>query len=152
MLRNLLILYIIFVFSLESEAAERPRLILQLTVDQLRGDMLLRHRDRFGPGGFRYLLDTTTTAPGHATLATGGNVPQHGIVANDWYDRELGRRVNAVEDSRSPLIGGKMGDPSGRSPRHVTASTFSDELVLAMGTVKVQLHRARKLLREALSS
>jgi predicted AlkP superfamily pyrophosphatase or phosphodiesterase len=146
MLRNLLFIISIFIFSLESEAAERPRLVLQLTVDQLRGDMLFRHRDRFGPGGFRYLLDTgtvyadarfshanTTTAPGHATLATGGNVPQHGIAANDWYDRELGRRVNAVEDSRSPFIGGKAGDRSGRSPRHVTASTFSDELVLASG-------------------
>ena len=74
MLRNLLILYIIFVFSLESEAAERPRLILQLTVDQLRGDMLLRHRDRFGPGGFRYLLDTGTVYAdarfSHATTTT----------------------------------------------------------------------------------
>ena len=60
MLRNLLFIISIFIFSLELEAAERPRLVLQLTVDQLRGDMLFRHRDRFGPGGFRYLLDTGT--------------------------------------------------------------------------------------------
>ncbi|MCU1246835.1 MAG: hypothetical protein JWN02_2745, partial [Acidobacteria bacterium] len=30
-------------------APHRPKLILQITVDQLRGDLPLRYRDRFGP-------------------------------------------------------------------------------------------------------
>ena len=126
--------------------AAQPGLVLQITVDQLRGDMLTRHQQRFGPGGFRYLLDNgtsfadarfthsnTMTAVGHATLATGGNTPQHGMAANDWYDRELRRRVNSVEDMQSPYIGDKPGSASGRSPRKLTSSTFSDELVLASG-------------------
>ena len=33
------------------------RLVLQITVDGLRGDLLRRYGDRFGEGGFRYLLD-----------------------------------------------------------------------------------------------
>ena len=34
-----------------------PRLVLQITVDQLRGDLLTRHYEQFGQGGFRFLLD-----------------------------------------------------------------------------------------------
>ncbi len=35
----------------------RPKLVLQITVDQLRGDLPMRYRDRLGKGGFRYLLE-----------------------------------------------------------------------------------------------
>lgn len=143
--KSLLSALAVLLFSV-SVLAEQPKLVLQITVDQLRGDMVSRFSERFGEGGFRYLIDNgtvyrdawyshanTMTAVGHATLATGGNTPEHGMAANDWYDRGLGRRVNAVEDIQSPFIGGKKGDPDGRSPRHLTSSTFSDELVLASG-------------------
>ena len=45
-----------------SSAQERklPRLILQITVDQLRGDLPTRYYDRLGKGGLRYLLDAGT--------------------------------------------------------------------------------------------
>ncbi len=33
------------------EIREKPRLILQITVDQLRGDLPLRHLEQFGEGG-----------------------------------------------------------------------------------------------------
>lgn len=67
-------------------AGEQPRLILQITVDQLRGDIPERYRDRLGQGGLRYLLDggtvyrnahhrhaNTETIVGHTTLATGAD-------------------------------------------------------------------------------
>ena len=46
----------------DSEPAdpEPPRLVLQITVDQLRGDLPMRFRDRLGRGGFRYLLERGT--------------------------------------------------------------------------------------------
>jgi len=126
--------------------AGQPKLVLLVTVDQLRGDMPWRFQDRFGPAGFRYLMDqgtsfsnahfehaSTLTGPGHATLATGGNPPQHGIVGNDWFDVELQRSVNCVEDVQHPLIGSPPGTPDGRSPANLTSSTFGDELVLASG-------------------
>ena len=60
--------------------ATQPKLVVFVTIDQLRGDMPLRFRERFGVGGFRYLMDkgviytnayyqhsTTFTAVGHAT-------------------------------------------------------------------------------------
>ena len=144
MFRKIQILLIICVIFPAISQAGKPDLVLQVTVDQLRADMLTRFADRFGEGGFRYLAENgvvytdaryahlaTMTAVGHATLATGGNPAQHGMAANDWYDRDLGRNMYSVEDVKSPLIGGETGKQSGRSPRNLTSSTFSDELILA---------------------
>ena len=65
-------------------SAEPPKLILQVNIDQLRGDLPQRFLDRMGKGGFRYLLEKgvvyadahhrhamTETIVGHTTLATG---------------------------------------------------------------------------------
>jgi predicted AlkP superfamily pyrophosphatase or phosphodiesterase len=40
----------------------------------------------------------TATAPGHATLATGCHPKTHGVIANSWFDREVGEEMEAVED------------------------------------------------------
>jgi predicted AlkP superfamily pyrophosphatase or phosphodiesterase len=126
----------------------RPQLVLQITVDQLRGDLLSRYRNRFGKGGFRLLLDrgvyyanahyetaNTVTCAGHAVLVTGADVAQHGIVANDWIDPETGKDVYCVEDDRYPAVG----EPpkKGMSPARLTSSTLGDEIVIASG------HRSR---------
>jgi hypothetical protein len=37
-----------------------PKLVLQITVDQLRGDLPMRFKDRLGDGGFRFLLNSGT--------------------------------------------------------------------------------------------
>jgi predicted AlkP superfamily pyrophosphatase or phosphodiesterase len=124
-------------------AAEPPRLVLQITVDQLRGDLPHRYAERFGEGGFRYLLErgtwytsahyrhaNTETAPGHATLATGADPAVHGIVSNDWIDQRTGDFVYNTEDDRHHLIGADPKAHQGVSPRNLLSSTFSDELVL----------------------
>ena len=54
--RVLLVIALLGVFQTLAAAAP-PQLVLQITVDQLRGDMLPRYRDRFGTGGFRRLMD-----------------------------------------------------------------------------------------------
>ncbi|MBT8054900.1 MAG: alkaline phosphatase family protein, partial [Gammaproteobacteria bacterium] len=94
-----------------------PRLILQITVDQLRGDLPTRYYDRLGEGGFRYLWESgivyrdahhahanTETVVGHATLATGAHPSHHGMVGNLWFDRETGVVTYNVEDSRYRLL------------------------------------------------
>lgn len=121
--------------------AETPRLVLQITVDQLRGDMLPRHRERLGPGGFRWLLErgahftdahyntaNTFTSAGHATLGTGTDAAGHGIVSNDWYDRETGKPIYCVADAGSAVVGG-AGKPV--SPAMLLAPTLSDALLVA---------------------
>ncbi|MEJ2477601.1 MAG: alkaline phosphatase family protein, partial [Desulfobacterales bacterium] len=94
------------------------KLILQITVDQLRGDMPASIYERVGEGGFRYLYETgvvyenghhrhanTETVVGHATLATGADPADHGMIGNIGFDKELGRTVYNIEDERYPLIG-----------------------------------------------
>ena len=137
-----------------------PRLILQITVDQLRGDLLWRYEDRFGEGGFRYLMEegsvyldahhrhaNTETIVGHTTLATGADPAAHGMVANVWLDQGTGVLTYNVEDARYPILTEGAGvdqateiDPTqrtarsdGRSPAAIQVSTFSDELKLFSG-------------------
>ena len=75
------------------------RLVLQITVDGLRADLLSRYADRFGEGGFRLLKQNgtifanahyqhanTETIVGHSTLATGAHPSVHGMTGNVWFD------------------------------------------------------------------
>jgi predicted AlkP superfamily pyrophosphatase or phosphodiesterase len=145
--------------------ADKPKLILQITVDQLRGDMPTAYLDRMGKGGFQYLLNkgvvykdahhnhaNTETIVGHSTLATGALPAVHGMIGNVWYDDKLQRLVYNVEDSKYPLLSADAGvnqkteiDPtqrtaksSGRSPSNIQVSTFSDELMISSnGKAKV---------------
>jgi predicted AlkP superfamily pyrophosphatase or phosphodiesterase len=115
-------------------------------VDQLRGDLPGRYRDRLGEGGFRYLLENgtwyanahyqhanTETAVGHATLATGADPSRHGIVANDWIDLDTGAFVYNTEDDRHHIIGTEPKAHEGVSPRNLLVSTIGDELVVHNG-------------------
>ena len=138
-----------------SLAGEPPRLVLQITVDQLRGDLPTRYYDRLGDGGFRYLWENgvvyhnahhahanTETIVGHATLSTGAHPSVHGMVGNLWFDRETGFTTYNVEDARYRLLSADAGvdkaseiDPTqraarseGRSPDAILVSTFADEL------------------------
>jgi predicted AlkP superfamily pyrophosphatase or phosphodiesterase len=132
--------------------AQKPKLIVQITVDQLRGDLPLRYYAAFPEGGFKYFMDqgiwyedahhphaATETVVGHTTLATGAYPSQHGMVANNWFDQELGRMVYNVEDPEAILLGSsKTAEEQkatekveGRSPRNILTSSFSDELKIA---------------------
>ena len=125
-------------------ASTMPKLVVQITVDQLRGDLPMRFRERLGEGGFRYLLEqgthfnnahyrhaNTETAVGHATLVTGADPSRHGIVANEWFDPQTGESTYNTEDDRHHLIGEKAKTHQGVSPRNLLSSTIGDELVLS---------------------
>ena len=138
-------------------AGEQPKLVLQITVDALRGDLPNRFSDELGNGGFRYLMEqgihytdanyqhsNTETIVGHTSLATGTVPAAHGMVANVWFDRELGRIVYNIEDPDFHLltVGADVNakteiDPTqkaakvdGRSPNNILSSTFSDEIAI----------------------
>lgn len=124
----------------------RPKLMVVLVIDQFRYDYLMRFRPYFVQGGFNRLLDggavftdcrydyaTTITGPGHATLLTGAYPNVHGIIENNWYDRERRREVYCVEDlsTRTVASAEKPSASPGYSPRNLNASTLGDELRLA---------------------
>jgi len=153
------------ILAAPAAAGPSPRLILQITVDQLRGDLPGRYLARMGEGGFRYLLETgvvfadarhthanTETIVGHATLATGATPSAHGMVGNVWFDRASGQLVYNIEDERYPLLTAgadidaaseidptqKAASTEGRSPSTLLVSTFSDELAITTaGEAKV---------------
>ena len=139
---------------LASETRE-VRLVLQITVDGLRADLLNRYAMRFGEGGFRYFLDqgivytnahyqhaNTETIVGHTTLATGAHPSQHGMVGNVWFDRTSRELAYNIEDPDSPLLAtrdqeasGDQVDPAqqlsrtqGRSPAAILVPTLTDTL------------------------
>jgi len=122
----------------------KPKLVLQITVDQLRGDLPTKYLDRLGKGGFRYLIEqgthytnahyrhaNTETAVGHATLFTGADPARHGLVGNAWIDPSTGKSVYNTEDDRHHLIGKSPKPHQGISPRNLLASTIGDELVVS---------------------
>jgi predicted AlkP superfamily pyrophosphatase or phosphodiesterase len=144
-----------------AQTAERPvRLVLQITVDQLRGDLIDRYSAGYGEGGFKLLLEkgafyvdahhrhaNTETVVGHTTLATGTDPAVHGMIGNVWLDRESGQLTYNVEDADYPLLGEgggvdasteidptqKLATTQGRSPRAIRTSTISDEIVQSIG-------------------
>ena len=155
-----LVIALFFTLLSPSHAGNKPKLILQITVDQLRGDLPGRYLDRMGEGGFRYLLEkglvyanahhthaNTETIVGHTTLATGATPAVHGMVGNVWFDRGSGEMTYNVEDERYGLLTegadvdkGSEIDPTqkvaqtdGRSPSVILVSTFGDELAVHTG-------------------
>jgi predicted AlkP superfamily pyrophosphatase or phosphodiesterase len=138
-------------------AKNQPKLIVQITVDQLRGDLPDKFMKNMGDGGFRYLKEegvwyknanynysNTETVVGHTTLATGANPNIHGMVSNVWYDRDKKRLVYNIEDKRYHILSKNadiddstevdssqaLAGTDGRSPANIIVSTFSDELSL----------------------
>jgi predicted AlkP superfamily pyrophosphatase or phosphodiesterase len=94
-------LFSLLLFANATCAAEAPRLIVVISVDQLRFD----YADRFAPWlttrGFqrfaregavfsnaRYRYSVTFTGPGHTSIGTGLLPAESGIVGNSWFERD----------------------------------------------------------------
>ena len=117
---------------------EGPRLVVVISVDQMRADYLERFDDRFTGGLARLLSDgavfedahqdhaKTLTAAGHATIATGAFPARHGIVQNNWYDHAMARSVYSLEELTAQIVG--IPDAPGRSPRNLKTNTLGDWL------------------------
>ena len=128
--------------SRQATRIRKPRLVLAIVIDQFRYDYLTRFEDLFVEGGFRRLLNNgavftnanyiylpTITAPGHATFMSGSVPALHGIVGNEWFERETDRRVESITDNNVKPLGGKSTE--GRSPKRLFGSTVGDQLKLA---------------------
>lgn len=92
---------------------EKPKLVVLVVFDQMRGDYLERWKTLFGHDGFvrmqtegawfvncHYPYATTATGPGHASMLTGCGPNVHGIINNTWYDRASGAVVNCAQSTR----------------------------------------------------
>src|SRR4051794_20453788 len=122
--------------------ARKPKLIVNVAIDQFRYDYLTRFQSEY-TGGLKRLLEQgavftnafyehfpTVTAVGHSTMLTGATPSVSGIVGNEWYDRETRKQVTSVSDETTQLLGGSG---IGSSPRRLLVSTVGDELKMSNG-------------------
>ena len=127
--------------ALEAQAGSSPKLTVMIVIDQFRQDVFERYEPAFEHGfrrvldeGFRYTQAShaharTSTAPGHATLATGVFPARHAIVANSWQQRRgfQWEQTYAVADRESPITGFEN-EPllEGRSPANMERESIAD--------------------------
>jgi len=117
-------------------AASAPRLIVVVTVDQMRADYLERFKGQF-TGGLARLLRAgavfteafqdhamSETAVGHATILAGRNPNSHGVISN----------AEGVPDPNAPLIGARG---PGASPLRFRGTTLVDWLLAVSPTSRV---------------
>ena len=126
----------------KSQAVPTPRLVVLVSLDQMRADYVARYSHQW-TGGLKRLLTggasfvsaaypylNTVTCPGHATISTGTFPRTHGLILNSWWDRELGRSVDCLADST--VVALPYNVPGARSggfgPRDLRAPTYGDEL------------------------
>lgn len=110
-----------------------PKLVVNVTIDELRADYMEAFYPLYGQSGFRKLLDQGLVYEGAsypstpidrasavATLSTGASPYLNGIISTQWLDRETLQPVNCVSDTRYLY-----------SPSRVRTSTLGDELKLS---------------------
>lgn len=137
---------VVFVVSAaEAPKTPRPSLVVVLSVDQMRADYLERFRPWFADGGLNRFLQkgavfrqarqrhaATFTGPGHASIGSGLDPRDHGIVSNEWFDPVKGSRVYCTQDPQTRWVGTPAGaaDPSDSpaSPALTTGVFLGDRL------------------------
>lgn len=120
------------------------RLVLVVVIDQLAQNSLEANVAALSANGFRRILAhgvvyrraymsfaPTSTAPGHATLATGALPPVHGVPANVWYDRKSGDKAYCTADSEYKVLGRSSRWDDGTSPARLQAEAFADVIAAA---------------------
>jgi predicted AlkP superfamily pyrophosphatase or phosphodiesterase len=137
-------LFAVEAIAAEAVPAEKPALVVVVSVDQLAYEYLERFEENYADGGLvrecrargvwysncKHLHANTKTGPGHAVQLTGTYPNRHGIIGNDWFDRKQGKLTYCVEDPAAILIGAETTD-SPVSPKRLLADTVGDQLKIA---------------------
>jgi predicted AlkP superfamily pyrophosphatase or phosphodiesterase len=131
-------------------AAERtsPRLVVLLVVDQMRADYVDRYQHQW-IGGLRRLLDrgarfseaaypylNTVTCAGHATISTGRFPSRHGMILNEWWERQSGQRRLCTDDATvTPIAANGRALKNGHSASLLLAPTLAEAIAARGGRV-----------------
>lgn len=120
--------------SAEMQAFElAPRLVVNITIDQLRSDYVEAFNPLYTSGGFRRILRDgiiyedagypfmpVDKSSAQATISTGATPYYNGIIASRWLDRETLQPVFCVSDEKY-----------GNSAARLKTSTVGDELKMS---------------------
>jgi predicted AlkP superfamily pyrophosphatase or phosphodiesterase len=137
---------IIILFSGILESGQRPKLVVFISIDQMKAEYLDWYKSEFTGGFKRILMEGTQytnadlnyalseTGPGHAALGTGTYPTHSGITENNWYDRRTLNRVYCVEDSTAEKAEAEGG---GMSSKNLMVTALGDWLKTASPASKV---------------
>lgn len=119
---------------------QTPKLVVTLTIDQLRTDYLEKFAPLYGESGFKrlmregliytnaeYSFDDADRASGIATIFSGATPSLNGIISENWLDAKTLRPINCVDDPE--FMGNYTAESS--SPSKLLTSTLADEIKIA---------------------
>lgn len=125
-------------FSQESRTA--PRLVVSISIDQLRSDYLEAFLPLYSDNGFKRMLEQGIVysnvshpfapidrASAIATITSGATPYYNNITGERWLNRKTLRPVYCVDDSKYP----GLNTEETASPRQLCTSTLGDELKVA---------------------
>ena len=128
--------------EISSPLMTTPKLIVGIVVDQMRYDYLTRFWNHYGDDGFKRLVNEgfncknnhfnyapTSTGPGHASVYTGATPAAHGIIGNNWYDKEIDKLVYCASDDSYQTVG-MISEAGKMSPHRMSVTTITDQLRL----------------------
>lgn len=123
--------------GMQAQPTAIPRLIVGLTVDQLRTDYLEAFSSLYGEKGFKklwkeamvirntqYNFATRDRASATASIYTGAAPFLNGIVGSTWFNSSTLRPIDCIDDAS--YMGNYTSECS--SPARLLSSTLSDEL------------------------
>ena len=133
--------------SAKLKSSSKPKLVVLLVVDQMRGDYVDKFRFQW-TGGLKRLVDegawfrdaaypyaATETCVGHSTISTGAFPATHGMVANAWWDRETQKLVTCTSDPSVKDVGyGGAHPQGGDSAARMAVPSFAEELKFQTGS------------------
>ena len=123
-------------------AGASPKLVVVLVADQMRWDYLQRHDSELTGGLKRMMREGawftqaaypylgTVTCPGHATIGTGTFPYRHGLILNEWVDRQTGLTKGCTRDATAEVVtyGTLTGTPLGEGPKELLVPTLADQI------------------------
>ena len=136
----------------QSKLQYAPRLVVSITIDQLRTDYMEAFAPLYGTDGFKRLLEQGLVFPGAgypfspvdrasavASIATGVTPYYHSIVGERWIDREtlhtvycLGNKLSA-DELKTSTIGDELKVSTEGKAKVFSISPFHDAAVLSAG-------------------
>lgn len=140
----------------KNEEAKAPKLVVVLSVDQMRNDYLSRYWNKFQSGGFKRLMNEGAVchnaqldlhiqkiSTGTATMFTGTFPATHGIVNDTWYDRLRKKEINSIADDYYITVGSDS-EEGERSAVRLLSPTIGD-------LIKINTHNKSKVFSVAMN-
>ena len=129
-----------------AKPSAKPKLLVMIVVDQMRGDYVDKFRGQWTGGLKRLVAEgawfheaaypyaATETCVGHATISTGAFPATHGMVANAWFDRDSQKSVTCTSDPKAKNTAYAGGSAKGGdSAVRLAVPAFAEELKFQSG-------------------